>query len=341
MIKIDDFQREVDCIYDGDQYSVRDNGAVLRHPRAGKRLRPNDGEWVFGKPNSQNGYMHISQKRVHRIVATAFHGTPPEPEYVVDHIDTNRQNNRPENLRWVTRLENALNNPVTRKKIEYLCGSIDVFLENPSVLNDLQSDPNFKWMQTVTPEEAKNCMLRMSLWGNSENKPARPTNRIKRKSSFEKRVYKPFQKWEVGLAGEPGLELASTPWCAHYMWSEGDHFPSCPQEYGTLLEDYFQNLKAGAVLAYSEHDEFSSKLTILEAKVLKEISSIVVISEGSDNRWLIVGIELDKKSKHYIHFILGSFSNEFEAYKAFSEKNELTEFWSEAYENYGLILRDS
>ncbi len=162
-VSVDGFQRQVDCIYDGERYSVRDNGAVLRHPREGKRPRPTDGKWTFGKLNSQNGYLCISQKRIHRIIATAFHSTPPALAYVVDHIDTNRQNNRPENLRWITRLENALNNPVTRKKIEYLCGSIEAFLEDPSMLKDFQGDPNFKWMRTVTPEEAKNCMTRMSL----------------------------------------------------------------------------------------------------------------------------------------------------------------------------------
>lgn len=50
---------------------------------------------------------------------------------VIDHKDTNKCNNRPENPLWVTRLENALNNPITRNKIKYLCGSIEVFLKIP------------------------------------------------------------------------------------------------------------------------------------------------------------------------------------------------------------------
>jgi len=33
---------------------------------------------------------------------TAFHGAPPTNDHFVDHIDTNKQNNRPANLRWVT-----------------------------------------------------------------------------------------------------------------------------------------------------------------------------------------------------------------------------------------------
>ena len=45
---------------------------------------------------------------VHRIVATAFHGEQPSEKHIVDHIDTNRRNNRAENLRWITRLDNLL-----------------------------------------------------------------------------------------------------------------------------------------------------------------------------------------------------------------------------------------
>src|SRR5947209_2628132 len=118
-VALHDFFQELDCTYDGEQYSVRDNGAVLRHPRHGKRRRSLDGLWTFGKPNDKTGYMELASVRVHRIVATAFHGVPPTPEHVVDHIDTNRRNNRPENLRWLTRLENALKNPITLKRIEF------------------------------------------------------------------------------------------------------------------------------------------------------------------------------------------------------------------------------
>jgi len=87
--------REVNCTYKEERYSVRENGEVLRHTRDGKRSRPTDNKWTFGKPNEQASYMEIASVRVHRIVATAFHGEPPTKEHVVDHIDTNRRNNRP------------------------------------------------------------------------------------------------------------------------------------------------------------------------------------------------------------------------------------------------------
>lgn len=337
LVDVDRFERQANCTYRGEEYSVRDNGAVFRHPN-GKRKRANDSQWTFGKENSANPYLHISGVKIHRIVATAFHGEPPDSKYVVDHIDSNCRNNRPENLRWLTRLENALKNPATRKKIEYLCGSIEAFLENPSMLNELRGEPNVKWMRAVTPEEAKNCLARMSVWASSESEPRSPARAVNRKrNSFGERAFKPLQKWEVGLAGEPGLELAETPWCAQYMWRAPAYFPCCPPDLGAdRLGDYFRNLKVGAVLAYSEHEEFCPRLTVVRSVIQRDKSSIVVMSERPDRRKEIVGIELGAKSKHFIHFILGLYSDTQEADKAFRDKLELENFWSDGYNAFGL-----
>ena len=164
-ISIDDYKEIKDCIYKDEHYSARDNGAVLRHQREGMRKRKLDGVWSFGTPNFATGYMDFCGERVHRIVATAFHGPAPSDQYVVDHIDTNRQNNRPDNLRWLTKLENILNNEITRKKVELICGSIEAFLENPSLLYGYETeDKNFSWMRNVRPEEAKNCLENWSHW---------------------------------------------------------------------------------------------------------------------------------------------------------------------------------
>lgn len=335
MILLDQYDREVPVFFETENYLVRDNGSVLRRSRPEGRKRKLDEVWTFGEENSANAYLHISGVRVHRIVATAFHGEPPDPKYVVDHIDTNCRNNRPENLRWLTRLENALKNPVTRKKIEFLCGSIEAFLENPSMLNDFGDDPNTRWMRTVSAEEARNCLARMSLWADSDKKPANATRTINYRSSFEDRVYKPLQKWEAGLAGEPGLDFAATQWCAQYMWRAQIHFPSCPTSFGVdPIEDYFRNLTAGAVFAYSDDIEISPKHLVLDAKILVAKFSIVVMSEREDGKWSIVGIELNRK-RHFIHFLLSSHYKKDEAVEVFHSKNEHSNFWSEAYSNNG------
>jgi hypothetical protein len=124
---IDTFEKEVTCEYRGETYQVRDNGAILRKAREGKRKRPKDNFWTFGNVVQSSGYLRFVSEAVHRIVATAFHGEPVAKRNIVDHIDTNRQNNRPENLRWVTKLENILLNPITLNRVLYSYGSIDNF----------------------------------------------------------------------------------------------------------------------------------------------------------------------------------------------------------------------
>lgn len=160
-VDIDIYTEVKDCTYKDEHYSVRDNGAVFRHAKDGHKPRKLDEQWLFGTKNEKTGYMTIGGHRVHIIVATAFHGSHDSKRDIVDHIDTNRCNNRPENLRWLTRLENALNNPATRKKIEYLCGGdIQKFIDNPSCLRDLTgTNQDVMWMRTVTQEEAKLSLI--------------------------------------------------------------------------------------------------------------------------------------------------------------------------------------
>ena len=85
------FNKVKDCDYKGEHYSVRDNGAIMRHPKS-NRARPKDNLWTFGSPNDK-GYCVFCGEVVHRIVAFAFLGEPENNQLVVDHIDTNRQNN--------------------------------------------------------------------------------------------------------------------------------------------------------------------------------------------------------------------------------------------------------
>lgn len=158
MININDYTKELVCEYKGETYHVRDNGAIMRCAQPNKPIRKKDNVWAFGDI-SRNGYLRYCNESVHRIVCTAFKGPAPTNQHVVDHIDTNRQNNRPENLRWLTKLENLLNNEITRRKIERICGSVENFLSDPSLLRGYeQQDCNFEWMKSVTKEEAENTL---------------------------------------------------------------------------------------------------------------------------------------------------------------------------------------
>lgn len=173
MVDLEDYKEEKKCLYKGETYLVRDNGAIMRLPKEGKRPRKLDNQWTFGVPNPQNGYMiFASSIRVHQVVATAFYGEPKTKNMVVDHKDTNRRNNRPENLHWVTKLENALNNPITRKKIIHICGSIEKFLDNPNLLFSLDRTSSYAWMRNVTKEEAAACKRNLDRWASIDSSPS-------------------------------------------------------------------------------------------------------------------------------------------------------------------------
>ena len=291
MVSVDEYNETKDCIYKDEHYSVRDNGAVMRHPREGKRLRKDDNVWTFGKPNEKTGYMEIAGQRVHRIVAFAFLGDPPTEQHVVDHIDTNRRNNRPENLRWLTRLENALNNPITRARIENLCGSIEVLLADPSVLRGHEMiDPNFNWMRTVSPEEARASLERLTNWAKEHPKPQGGSlgEWVFQEQKQGSRPYIPLQYQQPEpVEPEPAdtrpIETKSlTPNAIQLDWKHPVEFPCCPQQVtGKPLETYHANLKEGKIF---------SKNSFGESTILKYGLS------SSETLWVMCNISIGWKT---------------------------------------------
>lgn len=255
-VDINDYDVINDCLYKGEHYSVRDNGSVLRHQRDGKRKRNLDDVWSFGIPNKNTGYMYFCGERVHRIVATAFHGPAPSDQYVVDHIDTNRQNNRPDNLRWLTKLENILNNEITRKKVELICGSIEAFLENPELLYGHESeDNNFSWMRTVTKEEAKISLERLTEWAKTSTKLNGGTmgewvfhrNKMDEINPEREFIYK---------KKEPLMTQSLTSNAIQINWKYPVKFLYCPQEFsGDPLDAYAANLEEGKVFCTNDYGD--------------------------------------------------------------------------------------
>jgi len=72
-------------------------------------LRPSGYIKVDIVQNSQNKVISV-----HKIICGTFHGESPDPSYTVDHIDRDKSNNTPDNLRWASRTDQNLNKNPTK-----------------------------------------------------------------------------------------------------------------------------------------------------------------------------------------------------------------------------------
>ncbi len=345
-VDIDSFEKESKCTYKDEHYSVRDNGAVLRHTPKEKKKRPTDLKWTFGKPNIKTGYMEIASVRVHRIVATAFHGEPPTPEHVVDHIDTNRQNNRPNNLRWLTRLENALKNPITRKRIEFICGSIDAFIKDPSILGQSTVDPNFQWMRTVTVKEAQACRKRLELWAESDKQPSGGSlgEWVYKPLKASNQQDKPFQPAPPRDRSSPlvreaekahrlnGLVMAKTEGAAQQNWQVPSEFPCCPNEAEEEpIKAYAKKLKVGSIFATNDYSETE----VFKVATIDDGQSLLVMclqKKSGVKPWSLAKVFYEDGL--YIHTSLGTFFDDQGAEKSFTIKQGLEWAGGDSIDDY-------
>lgn len=310
MIALTEHKAENICVYKGERYSVRENGAVMRFPLEGKRPRPTDNSWTFGKLNAKTGYLEIASVRIHRIVATAFHGEPPTKEHVVDHIDTNKQNNRPENLRWVTRLENILLNPITAKRIELVCGSVEEFLADPSKFRDKFKEPNYKWMCTVSIQEAQASKTRLLVWAESD-KPLKG-------GTLGDWIYNrslPKEKNE----NKPEIINSLTPNAVQkpQNWRTPSEFPCCPQEkYENPITTYSKNLNVGDIFS---RNQFTSSLIERVAISKDEKTLWIMCKSGDENPIKPYSLaEVTYKNDVFVHNSLGTFFQKDGAEKQFT-----------------------
>ncbi len=159
---LDYYDREAICTYNDERYSVRDNGAVYRHCKEGRRKRKLDEIWTFGSSIKREGYLFIGKEPVHRIVATAFLGPPPLKELVVDHINTMKSDNRPTNLSWETRGKNSLMNPNTVRQIEIGYGSVKAYVMSPDKPLPGKLHASFEWLRSI-PKKAAEAIFKSYL----------------------------------------------------------------------------------------------------------------------------------------------------------------------------------
>ena len=328
MVDLNKYTRETTCEYKGELYSVRDNGAVMRHVREGKKARKLDNIWTFGKKSETNGYMTVCSHRVHIIVAKAFIPGNEDGKMIVDHIDTNRCNNRVENLRWLTRLENVLLNEATLKRVTYLCGGdIQKFIDNPSCLQDLTGDnQDIMWMRTVTPEEAKMAFERISSWAK------RPSSSFKMMQ--EREQIKNLEQWlDIHKVKEerPKLDITDGIVSQNNEYQKKSFIPELDEEYiksanARKEQEAFANTKSesftkGALqihfyekLYFPLCPEASAAVNLDEYAKRLEIGKVIAYSEdgkeyiieslGWSWEWNYIQVELKKQDKWDIPFCI-------------------------------------
>lgn len=104
-------------------YSATSDGKIISHRRKGKgkqrgskELIDNDFRYELRQTKNQKGYLKVSivlpDGRItsvlsHRLISNAFHGKCPDG-LQVRHLNGNNTDNRPENLRYGTAKENAM-----------------------------------------------------------------------------------------------------------------------------------------------------------------------------------------------------------------------------------------
>lgn len=92
-------------------YEASTQGRIRRVGRGmgatpGRVLRPATGPSGYQHLNLGDGHGNARTVSMHVAVAQAWLGPRPGPEFEVDHIDNNRENNRVDNLQYVTKSRN-------------------------------------------------------------------------------------------------------------------------------------------------------------------------------------------------------------------------------------------
>lgn len=274
MITVDAYVNERECEFKGEKYIVRDNGAVMRLSKKNYRKRKLDNKWTFGVGDKTTGYLKFSSIPIHRIIATAFLGSPKDSNHVVDHINTNRQDNTPGNLRWVTRFENVFLNPITCRNLEMLTGlTIDEIIQNPKILENYKVSKNIAWMRKVSSEESRNCYQNLMNWAlNSRIEPS------KKRGTIGEWVY----QTRYLPPKEDTLEHGKVD----------KVYPCCPSDNEERsLENYQRKLQPGTVFLETEITKYVAvESTIFNGKLIVRTRDV---NEQALKPWFVSRVTLE------------------------------------------------
>lgn len=291
-LELGQYGSERNVEYKGEHYVVRDNGAVYRQHRSSRRRSKLDETWTFGR-RERSGYMYIGSHQVHRIVALAFVGEPPSKSHVVDHINAIKSNNRVENLRWVSRLENVLRHPSAREDVIRAYGSIAQFVKDPS--KPSMTDPAMEWLKVITSEEAERAWETVQSWAIRDGRQpgSALTSRIYGVRPETSPIHRP-------LPDRPSL----TPNAMQRNWRTPTEFPNCPTRVGSdTLAEYARKLVPGAVFAKDKY----KTTTVVEAAESGLVLSVWGEFSG-DNQikpWAVTKVTVEEGK--FVHENVGSF----------------------------------
>lgn len=304
MKNIEIYSKEVECIYKDEKYSVRDNGAVMRHMRDGKRIRKDDNIWSFGKLNTKYGFMEIGGKRIHRIVAIAFLGNPPTKQHVVTHVDTDKRNNRSENLRWVTKFENTILTPHNCEKIRNICGiGIEEILKNVKILQDIDLTINFSWIKIINQDEATLSYKHLLEIANID----------------KHEVFSSLDEWLIhryeiqnrvlndNHEEKSYIKQSLTKNAIQVKWAVPSEFPCCPQGIvDNPIIAYFENLNKGSIFCINNYYQRN----VLDTALSEDKKTVFISSESIDLKnavkpWALAKVTYENST--YVHYNLGSY----------------------------------
>ena len=339
------FDREMWCEFHGRKYCVRDNGAVMRLPKEGGRFSSADYVWTFGTKNLNNGYLFfVGNVRIHQIVCTAFHGPAPERNMVVDHMNGNRCDNRPANLRWITREGNTFDNPITAKKMAYRFGSIGaarkLLHDNPQAFRWVLDEhaPDTTWMRPVSNGEATNLEKRNNHWVQrggtmsgqggtpgdwmftdpifSEDEVVEAIEATGGEEAYYPTLGQPMATMEgARYVDEYALKESLTPGASQLNWKTPNAFPLCPVREERTLVAYLENLKPGARFSVNR---YGSGSLVEEAGYNASEDVLYVLGKLINGVHPFALCRISFKGGEFIHEFIRSYESEIGGHKYFT-----------------------